>query len=71
MMEASASSNKNNYMILSNTNLGSHCTDMVKTVLPPFLIIGCFGFSKFIDIIMHLDIYYISMCIAKTMHLEK
>jgi hypothetical protein len=27
-----------------------------KTILPPFQIVGRFGFSRFIDIIMHLDI---------------
>jgi hypothetical protein len=30
-------------------------------LLPPFEIVGCFGFSRFIDIIMHLDVVYVYM----------
>lgn len=34
-------------------------TRVEKVVLPPFEIIDRFGFSRLIDIIMHLDIDYI------------
>jgi hypothetical protein len=32
---------------------------MKQTVLPPFQIIRCFGFSRYIPFTMHLDIVYI------------
>jgi hypothetical protein len=31
----------------------------LSLLLPPFQIIGCFGFSKHIDFAMHLDIHYL------------
>jgi hypothetical protein len=40
-------------------------------LLPPFQIISRFGFSRYIDHAMHLDIYIMSRYMAKTMYLEK
>jgi hypothetical protein len=44
---------------------------MQYNVLSLFQIVGCFGSSRFIGTIMHLDIYYtIPRFIAKAMHLK-
>jgi hypothetical protein len=36
---------------------GNFSIESPKVVLPPFRIIGCFGFSRYITFVMHLDIH--------------